>query len=54
MILICCTAVAAICMSEAAIEGIQASVDALLLFGGWCLEVEIVISNSIAKYLIVI
>ena len=28
--------------------------DALLLFGGWCLEVEIVISNSIVKYLIVI
>ena len=38
---------------EAAIEGIQASVDALqLLSDGWCLKIEIVISKSIQKYLI--
>ena len=30
--------------TEAAIEGVQASVDALkLLSGGWCLKIEIVI-----------
>ena len=33
---------------QAAIEGVQTSVDALkLLFGGWCLKMEIVINNSI-------
>ena len=32
--------------SEAAIEGVQASMDALkLLSGGWCLKIEIEISN---------
>ena len=31
-------------LAEAAIEGVQASVDALkLLSGGWCLKIEIVI-----------
>ena len=31
---------------EAAIEGVQASVDALkLLSGGWCLKIEIVFGN---------
>ena len=31
-------------MAEAAIEGVQASVDALkLLSGGWCLKIKIVI-----------
>ena len=41
--------------AEAAIEGVQASVDALkLLFGGWCLKIEIEISNNIRKYLIAI
>ena len=41
--------------SEAAIEGVQASVDDLkLLSGGWSLKIEIVICNSTRKYLIVI
>ena len=42
-------------ITEAAIEGVQASVDALqLLSDGWCLKIEIVISYSIWKYLITI
>ena len=33
-----------LCAAEAAIEGVQASVDALKsLSGGWCLKIEIVI-----------
>ena len=40
-------------MSEAAIEGVQASVDGLkLLSGGWCLNIENINSNSIRKFLI--
>ena len=32
--------------AEAAIEGVQASVDALkLVSGGWCLKIEIVFGN---------
>ena len=36
-------------LAEAAIEGVQASVDPLkLLSGGWCLKIEIMISNGAA------